>query len=50
MVGADGANNRGQVPMALALFVLETTLQHGCFLLLIAQKADDSISGKNDSI
>ena len=50
MVGADGANSRGQVPMALALFVLETTLQHGCFLLLIAQEADDKTNGRNDSV
>ena len=50
MVGADGANSRGQLPVALALFILETTLQYGCFLLLIAQKANDRTNGRHESV
>ena len=37
--------------MALEIVILETTLQCGCFLLLIAQKADDrTTNGRNDSV
>ena len=50
MAGADGNNSREQLPMPLNIVVLETMLQHGCFLLLIAQKADGRTNGRNDSV
>jgi hypothetical protein len=50
MVGADGANSREQLPMTCDIVVLQTMLQHGCFLVSIAQKAEHSINGRNDSV
>ena len=36
--------------MICDIVVLGTMLQHGCFLLLIAQKADGRTNGRNDSV